>query len=182
MQRLLITAIAAVAVALALAQAAQAGPAAPAFPGEIAVTGDHKPYLIAHAEGVQIYACTPVADGYAWRLLAPRATLTADNGKPLGRHYGGPIWQARDGSTVVGCAVNGRRRRPDGGRLAAPQGRLDDRRARRRPADRHQLHPADQHRGRPRRRPRPTATRIPSPQQREVPYSADYVFFKATGS
>ena len=51
MRRLLITGIAAVAAALPLAQAAQAGPAAPAVPGEIAVTGAHKPYLIAHADG-----------------------------------------------------------------------------------------------------------------------------------
>ena len=55
MRRLLITAMAAVAVALPLAQAAQAGPAVPSVPGEIAVTGDHKPYLIAHAEGCLLY-------------------------------------------------------------------------------------------------------------------------------
>ena len=51
---------------------------------------------------MQIYACYSVADGYAWRLLAPRATLTGENGKPLGSHYGGPTWEAGDGSTVVG--------------------------------------------------------------------------------
>ena len=93
----------------------------------------HKPYLIAHAEGVQIYACYSVADGYAWRLLAPRATLTGDNGKPLGSHYGGPTWEARDGSTVVGAA-SGRAVDPaaiDWLRLA---GGLDDGRRRRRPA------------------------------------------------
>src|SRR5918997_625509 len=32
---------------------------------------------------------------------APRATLTDDNGKTLGSHYGGPTWEARDGSRVV---------------------------------------------------------------------------------
>src|SRR3712207_1541954 len=103
MRRLLITALAAIAAAISLAQIAQAGPAAPDVPGEIAVTGDHKPYLIAHAEGVQIYACYSVAGGYAWRLLAPRATLTGDNGKPLGSHYGGPTWEATDGSRVIGA-------------------------------------------------------------------------------
>ena len=70
MRRLLIIAIAA--IAAAVPAAAIAGPATPAVPGEIAVTGPHKPYLVAHAEGVQIYACYSVADGYAWRLLAPR--------------------------------------------------------------------------------------------------------------
>ena len=79
MKRLLIAAIAA--VAAAVPAAAIAGPAAPDVPGEIAVTGPHKPYLTAHAEGVQIYTCTPVAGGHAWRLLAPRATLTDANGQ-----------------------------------------------------------------------------------------------------
>ena len=37
------------------ARRALAGPAAPPVPGEIAVPDGHKPYLVAHAEGVQIY-------------------------------------------------------------------------------------------------------------------------------
>ena len=71
MRRLLIIAIAA--IAAAVPAAAIAGPATPAVPGEIAVTGPHKPYLVAHAEGVQIYECSAVAGGHAWRLVAPRA-------------------------------------------------------------------------------------------------------------
>ena len=105
MRRPIIAAIAV--IAAAVPAAAVAGPAAPAVPGEIAVTGDHKPYLIAHAEGVQIYECSPAAGGHAWRLLAPRATLTGANGKPLGSHYGGPTWEADDGSTVVGVREGG---------------------------------------------------------------------------
>jgi hypothetical protein len=50
MRRLLIAAIAAAAVAVPAA--AVAGPAAPSVPADIAVTGPHKPYLVAHAEGV----------------------------------------------------------------------------------------------------------------------------------
>ena len=61
--RLLIAGIAAVAAALPLAQAAQAGPAAPAVPAGIAVPDGHKPYLIAHAEGVQIYTCATAPGG-----------------------------------------------------------------------------------------------------------------------
>jgi Protein of unknown function (DUF3455) len=174
-----IAGIAAVAAALPLAQAAQAAPAAPAVPGEIAVTGDHKPYMIAHAEGVQIYACYSVADGYAWRLLAPRATLTADNGKPLGLHYGGPTWQALDGSTVVGrrdtgvtvdpTAVDWLRLKadsttagPDGDRLTATSyiQRINTVGG---------LAPAAA-----------DCAADTVSQQREVPYSADYVFFKET--
>jgi Protein of unknown function (DUF3455) len=178
MRRVLVTAMAAVAVALPLAQAAHAGPAAPAVPGEIAVTGDHKPYLTAHAEGVQIYACFSVADGYAWRLLAPRATLTGSNGKPLGTHYAGPRWEARDGSKVLGVresgvsvdptAVDWLRLRadsttagPDGDRLTATT----------------YIQRINTVGGRP-----PAAAGCDADtaaEQREVPYSADYVFFKA---
>ena len=50
MRRMLVAALAA--LALAAAAVAMAGPAAPEVPGAIAVTGPHKPYLIAHAEGV----------------------------------------------------------------------------------------------------------------------------------
>jgi hypothetical protein len=178
-RRLLITAMAA--AAAAIPAAAMAGPAAPAVPGEIAVTGAHKPYLIAHAEGVQIYACSSVADGFAWRLLAPRATLTGDDGKPLGSHYAGPTWEARDGSKVVGVreagvsvdptAVDWLRLKadsttagPDGGRLTATT----------------YIQRINTVGGRP-----PTACECDADaaaEQREIPYSADYVFFKATGS
>ena len=67
----------------------------------------HKPYLTAHAEGVQIYECTAVAGGHAWRLLAPRAVLTGENGKVLGSHYGGPRWEASDGSIVAAARAPG---------------------------------------------------------------------------
>jgi FtsP/CotA-like multicopper oxidase with cupredoxin domain len=99
MKRLLLAGLAAAAVALPAA--AQAGPAAPPVPGDVAVPAGHKPSLVAHAEGVQIYDCVPVPGGYAWRLAAPRATLTGDNGKTIGSHYGGPTWEARDGSRVT---------------------------------------------------------------------------------
>ena len=127
MRRLIIAALAA--AAAVVPTAAMAGPAAPDVPDAIAVTGPHKPYLVAHAEGVQIYACTAVADGHVWRLLAPRATLTGQNGKVIGSHYAGPRWEAADGSIVAAAR--------DAGNVA---------------------------------------------EQREIPYSADYVFFKATGS
>ena len=87
--------------ALAAAAPVHAAPAEPSVPGDIAVTGNHKLFLIGHAEGVQIYRC----DGSAWTLLAPRATLHGDNGKVVATHYAGPTWEARDGSTIVGRRV-----------------------------------------------------------------------------
>jgi hypothetical protein len=56
----------------------------------------------AAAQGVQIYECQKAADTVAWKLTAPEAELTDDAGKPAGRHYAGPTWEAADGSKVVG--------------------------------------------------------------------------------
>jgi hypothetical protein len=173
--------VAALAAAAALVPAAAlAGPAAPEVPEAIAVTGPHKPYLVAHAEGVQIYACTAVAGGHAWRLLAPRATLTGDNGKVIGSHYGGPKWEARDGSIVAAArdagasvdatAVDWLRLKvtsatagPDGDRLTAT-------------TYIQRIHTVGGV--------APAAAGCDADsiaEQREIPYSADYVFFKATG-
>jgi hypothetical protein len=59
----------------------------------------------ANAVGVQIYTCTAVkTDGgkAGWVLKAPEATLYDAAGTKLARHYGGPTWEAVDGSKVVG--------------------------------------------------------------------------------
>jgi hypothetical protein len=177
MRRLIIAGIAA--LAAAVPAAALAGPAAPSVPADIVVPDGHKPYLVAHAEGVQIYGCSAVADGYAWRLLAPRATLTGDNGKVIGSHTGGPTWTARDGSKVVGArdagasvdatAVDWLRLKavstaagPDGARIAAT-------------TYIQRIHTVGGL--------APAAADCDADgvaERREVPYSADYVFFKAT--
>ena len=93
MPRILIGALAALALVPAVAIA---GPARPDVPDAIAVTDGSKPYLVTHATGVQIYSC----DGTAWRFVAPRADLLDDHGKVIGTHSAGPIWQTRDGSFV----------------------------------------------------------------------------------
>ena len=61
MKRLILAAVATAAVVLPAA--ALAGPAAPPVPSAIAVPDGHKPYLTAHAEGVQIYTCTALPGG-----------------------------------------------------------------------------------------------------------------------
>jgi len=104
--RLLIVALAVLAAALPLAQAAQAGPDAPVVPGKIQVEEGNQVFLVGHAVGVQIYVCDTAGTGYAWRLLAPRADLYGDNGKLIVTHFGGPTWQATDGSKVIGQRVD----------------------------------------------------------------------------
>lgn len=103
-RRHLVVGVLALVAALPLAQAASAAHPAPApqVPADIKVPEGNKPFLVGHAVGVQIYACGPTAGGYAWTLVAPRADLYGDNGKLIATHFGGPAWQAKDGSRVVG--------------------------------------------------------------------------------
>ena len=96
---------AAVTAVLATSAAAYAGPSSPGVPGDIVPPAGNKVFLVTHAEGVQIYSCN-AATG-AWTLVAPRAQLYAQNGKLTGSHFVGPTWVAMDGSYVVGRRVNG---------------------------------------------------------------------------
>jgi hypothetical protein len=100
-KRLLAAAIVAAAAAVSLVQPAGAGPPPPDVPDPILqVTDGSKVFLIGHAVGVQIYAC----NGTAWSFVAPRANLFDDHGKLIITHFAGPTWQANDGSMVVGHA------------------------------------------------------------------------------
>ncbi len=163
--------------AVAAAVPAHAGPAAPDVPALIRVEAGHKPFLIGHATGVQIHACRPAGDGHAWTPVAPRADIHDASGHRIMTHYGGPAWEARDGSVVrarrdegvtvdpsaiqwLRLAVTSATAGPDGDRLAgttfiqriATAGGLP-------PA------PATCHAG-------------SSGAVQEVPYTADYVFYK----
>jgi hypothetical protein len=180
MKRMLLAGVLAAAAALPLAQAAQAEPAAPAVPGTIAVDEGHKPFLIGHATGVQIYSCNAVAGGHRWGLVAPRANLYDGNGKLLATHYGGPTWEARDGSYVVGKREAGINVDPtaiDWLKLSAastsagPDGaRLKGTTFIQRINTVGGLAPAAA-----------DCNADTAGTRTEVPYTADYVFFKATG-
>lgn len=65
-----------------------------------------QPAIEAFGKGVQIYTCKQAAATYAWTLKAPEATLSDAKGNVIGKHFAGPSWQASDGSTVVGEALN----------------------------------------------------------------------------
>jgi hypothetical protein len=96
--------LAAVAVTV-LAGPAYAGPSSPDAPGKIVPPAGNKVFLVAHAEGVQIYTCDAVTG--AWTLDGPRAQLYAENGRFIGTHYTGPSWQTLDGSYVTATKVDG---------------------------------------------------------------------------
>ena len=87
----------------AVASAAYAGPDAPDVPSTIQPEAGHKVFLVGHAVGVQIYTC----NGTSWGPSTPRADVYAENGKLMIKHFGGPSWQAKDGSKVVAARVDG---------------------------------------------------------------------------
>jgi hypothetical protein len=104
--RLLIAGVlAAAAAALPLAATAHAAPAEPIVPTTIAVPAGNKLFLVGHASGVQIYKCNAAADGPRWSFAGPRADLYGDNGRLIATHFAGPTWQAVDGSRAVGSVV-----------------------------------------------------------------------------
>jgi FtsP/CotA-like multicopper oxidase with cupredoxin domain len=106
MKRILLAGIVAAVAAWPLAQTANAGPPEPAVPSAIQVPAGNKVFLIGHAVGVQIYSCGNTPSGYRWNFVAPRADLYDDKGKLVTTHFAGPTWQAKDGSRVVGRVVD----------------------------------------------------------------------------
>lgn len=58
---------------------------------------------MARATGFQIYVCRTDLEGKsAWTLKAPEAELFDEQGKVIGKHFGGPTWQLNDGSQITG--------------------------------------------------------------------------------
>jgi len=100
--RLLVLGILAVIAVWPLAQNAHAGPPAPVVPSTLEVQEGNKVFLVGHAVGVQIYSCNATASGFAWGFVAPSAELFDDHGKLIATHFAGPTWRALDGSFVVG--------------------------------------------------------------------------------
>jgi hypothetical protein len=79
----------------------------PSVPARIQVPAGNVPFLVGHATGTQNYTCQVTANGYAWTLVGPVATLVDDKGKQIMTHYTGPTWQANDGTKVVATRVDG---------------------------------------------------------------------------
>ncbi|HEV7357307.1 MAG TPA: DUF3455 domain-containing protein [Steroidobacteraceae bacterium] len=81
---------------------------APTVPGPLRVPADQSLIKELHASGVQIYECQPAkgdASKFEWSFKAPEAVLSTRGGRNIVKHYGGPTWEAQDGSRVVGEVV-----------------------------------------------------------------------------
>jgi hypothetical protein len=57
------------------------------------------------AKGDQVYTCKSDGTQFTWMLKAPDAQLFDKDGKPSGKHFAGPSWEANDGSRVTGKAI-----------------------------------------------------------------------------
>jgi hypothetical protein len=74
-------------------------------PQQIQAPANEQLLLQVHAKGDQIYTCKGDAASFSWTLKAPDAQLFDKDGKPFGKHFTGPSWEASDGSRVTGKAV-----------------------------------------------------------------------------
>jgi len=94
--------LAAAAAALSTTQTASAAP--DPNPSEIAVPTGNAVFLVGHATGTQNYKCDSTGK---WVFDAPEAKLFDDSGKLVVEHFRGPTWRATaDGSTVTGAVAN----------------------------------------------------------------------------
>jgi FtsP/CotA-like multicopper oxidase with cupredoxin domain len=74
-------------------------------PAQIQAPANEQLLLQVHAKGDQVYTCKEGVTQFAWTLKAPDAQLFDKDGKPFGKHFAGPSWEANDGSRVTGKAV-----------------------------------------------------------------------------
>jgi Protein of unknown function (DUF3455) len=79
--------------------------AAQQVPQQLQPPSNEKLLFKVHAKGDQVYTCKGDAGQFTWTLKAPDAQLFDKDGKPFGRHFAGPSWEASDGSRVTGKAV-----------------------------------------------------------------------------
>lgn len=92
--------------------------APPAVPTAIQAPAGNRPFLVGYATGTQNYICLPQGAGFAWTLFGPQATLFNDEAVQNMTHFlspnpdeGGalrPTWQhSRDTSAVWGVRMEG---------------------------------------------------------------------------
>ena len=93
------TVLAAAGAALCLSVAAQQ------VPQQLQAPAGERVLLEVHAKGDQIYTCKADGTQFTWTLTAPDAKLFDKDGKPFGRHFAGPSWEANDGSRVTGRVI-----------------------------------------------------------------------------
>jgi hypothetical protein len=81
---------------------------------ELKVDSGYEAALVVPATGAQIYECAEKDGKFGWQFKGPEATLYDDKRSGvIGKHYGGPTWEASDGSKIKG-ALKARQDAPAG--------------------------------------------------------------------
>lgn len=96
------------AVLLAVAGTAFAAVDNTALPEPVRVPAGHTQSLETVGTGEITYECREKKDAagaFEWAFVAPVATLWDMQKKSVGKYYGGPTWEAMDGSKVTGKQV-----------------------------------------------------------------------------
>jgi uncharacterized protein DUF3455 len=93
------------ATVLAAAAAFSFSLAARQVPQQLQPPANEQLLLQVHAKGDQVYTCKEDVTQFTWTLKAPDAQLFEKDGKPFGKHFAGPSWEASDGSRVTGKAA-----------------------------------------------------------------------------
>lgn len=96
------------AVLLALAGPGVAAIDNTTLPEPVRVPTGHVQSLETTGTGEITYECREkkdMAGAYEWAFVAPVATLWDMQQKSIGKYYGGPTWEAMDGSKVTGKQV-----------------------------------------------------------------------------
>lgn len=95
------------AVVVPVAFAVAAGVQAMDVPEAVRVPAGHKMVMKAVGVGELTYECRSKANdaaAFEWAFVGPVAKLM-DGGKEVGKYYGGPTWEASDGSKVTGKQI-----------------------------------------------------------------------------
>jgi len=88
---------------LGVVAAACASPVDVTVPAVLEPTPVEMPAMVVRALGVQIYECRAKAgEAPQWAFVAPDADLFDVRGHSVGHHGAGPVWKAKDGSTIRG--------------------------------------------------------------------------------
>jgi hypothetical protein len=77
----------------------------PDAPAAVTVPAGHKVAMMATGMGELSYECRAragAADAWEWVFTGPNAMLYDKERKMVGKYYGGPTWEAADGSKVGG--------------------------------------------------------------------------------
>ncbi len=80
---------------------------APDVPAGLEVPGGNIVHFRVHAAGYQIYKWMVVNGEAMWVFQRPDAVLFQGQGGVVGMHYGGPTWESVSGSKVVGKRLAG---------------------------------------------------------------------------